>query len=67
MRFIPSCKEVSELLSQAQDRPLTLREKFALHVHLPLCEACRNFRTQLAAIRAAVRRYIEKDDASRLM
>ena len=65
MRFIPSCREVSELLSQAQDRPLTLREKFAIHVHLPLCEACRNFRTQLDVIRATVRRYIGKDDASR--
>ena len=62
--FIPSCREVSELLSQAQDRPLTLAEKFALHVHLPLCQACRNFREQLRVIRAAVRRYIEPDDAS---
>jgi hypothetical protein len=65
MSFIPSCRDVSELLSQAQDRPLTLREKFALHVHLPLCQACRNFRVQLAVIRTAVRRYIEQDDASR--
>jgi hypothetical protein len=65
MSIIPSCKDVSELLSQAQDRPLTLREKFALHVHLPLCQACRNFREQLAVIRAAVRRYIDRDDIPR--
>jgi hypothetical protein len=65
MSIIPSCKDVSELLSQAQDRPLTLREKFALHVHLPLCQACRNFREHLAVIRAAVRRYIDCDDIPR--
>ena len=65
MSLIPSCKEASELLSQAQDRPLTLAEKFALYVHLPLCEACRNFRKQLGVIRAAVRRYLDQDDASR--
>ncbi|HET7595382.1 MAG TPA: zf-HC2 domain-containing protein [Burkholderiales bacterium] len=65
MRLMPSCREVSELLSQAQDRPLTLREKFALHVHLPLCEACRNFRAQLGVLRAAMRRYLDREDAAR--
>lgn len=65
MSFIPSCKEVSELLSQAQERPLTFPEKFALHVHLPLCQGCRNFREQLDIIRAAVRRYIDRDDTPR--
>ena len=65
MRFIPSCKEVSEVLSQAQDRPLTLKEKLALYVHLPLCEGCRNFSRQLGFIRSAVKRYIERDDTPR--
>ena len=61
MSLFPKCREVSELLSQAQDRPLTLREKFAVHVHLPLCDACRNFRAQLDVLRAAVRRYLGED------
>ena len=65
MNFMPTCREASELLSQAQDRPLTLREKFALHVHLPLCEACRNFRTQLDMLRTAMRRYLDRDDVAR--
>jgi hypothetical protein len=47
MRLIPTCREVSELLSQREDRPLNAREKLALYVHLPLCEGCRNFRAQL--------------------
>jgi hypothetical protein len=61
MSLIAKCREVSELLSQAQDRPLTFREKLAVHVHLPLCDACRNFGAQLDVLRAAVRRYIGGD------
>ena len=60
MRLIATCKEATELLSQAQDRPLTLREKFTLYVHLPLCHGCRNFREQLAVIRRAAREYMNK-------
>ena len=60
MKLIPTCKEASELLSQAQDRPLTLREKFFLYVHLPLCHGCRNFRAQLAIIRRAAREYLNR-------
>lgn len=62
MKLIPSCKEVSELLSQAQERPLSLAEKIALHVHLALCHGCRNFREQLGFMRTAVRRYLDRDD-----
>ena len=61
MKLIPSCRETSELLSQAQDRPLTLREKVLVHVHLPLCNGCRNFRAQLAFIRRAAQRYAARD------
>ena len=61
MRLIPSCREASELLSQAQDRTLTAREKLVLYVHLPLCDGCRNFREQLAFLRRAARRYVGKD------
>jgi hypothetical protein len=60
MRIIPSCREATELLSQAQDRRLTLREKFTLYVHLPLCEGCRNFREQLTFMRQAVREYLRR-------
>lgn len=60
--IIPSCKEVSELLSQAQERPLTLKEKFGVYIHLPLCEGCRNFLKQLRFIRVAVQRYLERED-----
>ncbi|MGZ8231102.1 MAG: zf-HC2 domain-containing protein [Burkholderiales bacterium] len=61
MRLVPSCREVSELLSQAQDRPLGVREKLALYVHLPLCNGCRNFKKQLAFIRQALKELVRTD------
>ena len=57
---MPTCRETSELLSQAQDRPLTAREKLLVYVHLPLCNGCRNFREQLAFIRRAARDYLNR-------
>lgn len=52
-----SCREISVLLSQAQERRLDFAERLALRLHLLLCDGCRNFRRQLAFIRTAVRRY----------
>jgi hypothetical protein len=60
VKLIPTCRETSELLSQAQDRPLTLREKLVVYVHLPLCNGCRNFREQLAFLRRAAREYVRR-------
>lgn len=62
MKLIPSCRETSELVSQAQDRPLTFRERVRVHVHLPLCNGCRNFRRQLEFIRHVARRYAARDE-----
>ena len=50
-----SCRNVSELVSQAQDRRLGLLERWRLHVHLRVCEGCRNFQHQMSFLRRAVR------------
>jgi len=51
------------LLSQAQERPLGRAERWSVQVHLFLCNGCRNFRTQLEFLRAAVRRYRDGGEA----
>lgn len=61
MLLIPSCKEVSVLLSQAQDRPLSIGERLRLKAHLLLCEGCRYFARQVEFMRAAMKRYLEHD------
>ena len=63
------CKHASRLLSQEQERQLTLAEKVGLKFHLLLCDACRNFARQLGLMRMAVRSLVNKtenDEAVRL-
>jgi hypothetical protein len=57
-----SCKEASRLISQSQDRQLSLGEQVALRVHLAICRGCRAFSAQLAFLRRAVRRLAEADE-----
>jgi len=58
-----TCKEVSLLLSQAQERPLGYVERFGVMLHLLVCKGCTNFRAQLDFLRKAMRRYRDADDA----
>ena len=44
-----SCKEVTHLLSEAQDRKITLPERVNLEMHLAVCKGCKNFRNQRLA------------------
>ena len=57
--IFPTCRETSALLSQAQDRSLTLFERIGLRLHLVACNGCREFGRQLAFMRAAVKRYLD--------
>ena len=52
-----SCKDVTHLLSDAQDRPLTLGERLPLGMHLMICKGCANFRKQLDFLRTACRQH----------
>lgn len=55
--MIPNCKETSQLLSQAQDRPLGFIERLRMRMHLAICDRCRRVSKQFDFLRAAVRRY----------
>lgn len=60
--YIPTCRETSVLLSQKQDRALGFGERVALYLHLVACNGCRQMERQLAFMRSAVKRYLERDD-----
>jgi len=40
LRTFPSCKEIVHIISASLDRPLTLREKLLMKVHLFACKPC---------------------------
>lgn len=50
-----SCKESTYLISAARDRPLGIRERFALKLHLLICRGCTNYDRQMDFLRAAMR------------
>jgi hypothetical protein len=54
-----TCKDVTHLLSESQDRKLTVAERARLEMHLLICDSCSNFRKQMNFLRSACRRYID--------
>jgi hypothetical protein len=52
-----SCKDVSRLLSQAEERPLAPWDRVRVKWHLAVCRMCRAFERQLGFVREAMRRY----------
>ena len=54
-----SCKEVTRLVSQGEDRGLAFGERVALRLHFAICQGCRNVNRQFKFLRRAVRRLSE--------
>lgn len=64
-----NCKHASHLLSQSMEKPLALRQRLALRLHLLLCDACTHFYRQLTLLRQAIRQAggrIEHDETLKL-
>ena len=59
-----NCKEVTKLLSQAQDRKLNLAEKITLKIHTSMCAGCRNFGIQMKQLKVFSSHFIDKKDPS---
>ncbi|MEK8049323.1 zf-HC2 domain-containing protein [Ideonella sp. DXS22W] len=58
-----TCREVTALVLQGQDRPLRPWERLGLHLHWLACAGCRRFRRQAGLMQQAMggwRRY--RDD-----
>ena len=45
------CSHATKLLSEAEERQLTRRERFALRFHVFVCAACNRFNKQLQLLR----------------
>jgi len=51
-----NCKEATRLVSQNLDRRLGFGEWLRLRLHLRICDACANFKKQVAFLRRAIER-----------
>ncbi len=54
-RRVPTCQAVVPVMSQSLDRPLTLRERVSMKLHLWTCIYCRWYLEQLGIIRTECR------------
>jgi len=52
-----NCQQVTKLLSESQERPLTIHERMALRIHLFWCSGCRTFDKQIHSLRVIARAY----------
>ena len=55
MRWMYSCKEVSEMVSNSMDRALPFYQRLLIRMHLLMCKYCTLCREQFETLRAASR------------
>jgi len=58
-----NCREATRLMSEGQDRKLTLSENVELKFHLMMCKGCRNFSDQMGSLRSLMKEYARPADA----
>lgn len=54
-RRTPSCQEMARLLSESMDRSLPWTFRIKAHLHLLICQGCREYRAQLRTLRRSMR------------
>ena len=59
-----SCKQASQLISQSLDRPLAMRERFALKLHLFVCKYCKRFSQQVQTLRVAIKTVVSSIESN---
>jgi hypothetical protein len=65
MIFSRSCREVTRLVLESEDRELALADRMALQIHWRICDGCTKFRDQARLMREAMqrwRRYSDDDE-----
>ncbi len=60
-RVMPSCKDITQLVSEAMDRRLPWRQRLAIRLHLRLCALCRRYARQLRLLHQGVHRYADPE------
>ena len=63
--IMPTCQEMTRLLSDAMDRSLPLHLRMRMRVHLVICTLCQRYQSQLRLIRQMVRKRGERLEEAR--
>ena len=62
MKWMPTCRDATQLASRAMDGRLPLSSRMALRLHLTICENCARFNRQLQDMRRLFRAETAADD-----
>lgn len=54
---VPNCRQVTQMLLLAQERPASLRERLLMAMHMSMCAACPRFRRQVELMKRAGERW----------
>lgn len=54
------CRDATRLMSEAQERPLSITERMSLKLHVIMCSGCQNFKDQMDALRLITRAYAKR-------
>ena len=60
--FRRTCREMSRLISESQERRLSAGERFVLRIHLGVCDACVRYRRQVRFLGRAMGRWRHYSD-----
>ena len=66
--FYRKCREVTRLVLERENRPLTVVERVAVRLHLSICLMCTRFTGQVRLMNRAMaqwKAYAEDEDANR--
>lgn len=57
-----NCQQATKLISESQERALSLPEKMSLKLHAMMCSGCRNFSLQVPFLSKAMKAYARGQD-----
>lgn len=61
MKLKHRCRDVTRLVLEGEERPLTLGERTLLQLHWAVCDRCTRFRRQVELMRGALERWRLED------
>ncbi len=60
-RVMPSCQDITALISQGMDTVLPLRNRLSIRLHVAMCSLCRRYERQLRLLREGARHYADAE------
>jgi len=61
VRIMPSCKDISQLISEGMDCNQSFRKRLSIRIHVSMCRLCRRYQKQLHLLRDGTCSYADPD------